>query len=773
MPTVIVTDPTGVDVAALDDVELDLAYGVSENRFSLTFADDAEISGRFGSSSYIYCDGTEYGGRVTTATVDSDETGSIVTWGGLTWQGMLSYKILKPDAGQDYLTVSGTVDSVLNGLFKRIGLDTVFIADENPASIDYRFDRYTDAWSGIRSMLLASSMKMRFEHRAGRVHALAANIATYGDAVDSDVIPFTATKDWRPVNHLVGLGSGELKKRAVTDWYADEKGNVSETQSLTGVDEIAAVYDYNNAELAELKDSTKKKLLEFQSSGSIAVSVPDDMSVDVGDVLAARDHTTGLEVTAPVTKKIVKISDGVLTVEYETDQDAAATSLSGSSESGGGGISYAEGAGISIDSGVISAEVTQAELDAVSAKTDKSVKDISNLSATVGANSAAVVKAQSTADSGVSAAAAAQTTADAANTAVATAQSTADAAATLANQGVTDAAKAQSTADAGVNAAAKAQSTADAAQVAADVALRNSREYIRNPSMDADLGDLDAWNKVQLSAAGAPDAPPLPYMTYGKKTGRDSHPVYTLPADEGTVYLFSIYVRADSAATLPLGFGVRIDWSTGKNWVKIVSCAAADAQTEWKHLSGYWVAPAGISELHPWLQIEGGADATGWYVTGLSIKEVTEAHAAQTTADAAEKMASTAVQTVTAAAPLTATKTGTTVALTATAATTSAAGSMSAADKAKLDGIAAGANKYALPIATTTALGGVKPDGKTVTISTDGTITAQSNAAASFLAAWPIGSIYMSSKSSNPGTTYGGTWVSLPSLGGFLWERTA
>lgn len=42
------------------------------------------------------------------------------------------------------------------------------------------------------------------------------------------------------------------------------------------------------------------------------------------------------------------------------------------------------------------------------------------------------------------------------------------------------------------------------------------------------------------------------------------------------------------------------------------------------------------------------------------------------------------------------------------AATTSAAGLMSAADKTKLDGIATGANKYSLPTASSSTLGGIK-----------------------------------------------------------------
>ena len=50
------------------------------------------------------------------------------------------------------------------------------------------------------------------------------------------------------------------------------------------------------------------------------------------------------------------------------------------------------------------------------------------------------------------------------------------------------------------------------------------------------------------------------------------------------------------------------------------------------------------------------------------------------------------------------------------AATTSAAGLMSAADKTKLNGIAAGANAYSLPTATSTVLGGVKV-GSNITLS--------------------------------------------------------
>lgn len=58
-------------------------------------------------------------------------------------------------------------------------------------------------------------------------------------------------------------------------------------------------------------------------------------------------------------------------------------------------------------------------------------------------------------------------------------------------------------------------------------------------------------------------------------------------------------------------------------------------------------------------------------------------------------------------------------------ATQSAAGFMSAADKKKLDGIAEGANKYSLPTATSSVLGGVKlSDSTSSTSSTSGGVAA-------------------------------------------------
>jgi hypothetical protein len=81
------------------------------------------------------------------------------------------------------------------------------------------------------------------------------------------------------------------------------------------------------------------------------------------------------------------------------------------------------------------------------------------------------------------------------------------------------------------------------------------------------------------------------------------------------------------------------------------------------------------------------------------------------------------VTAVTGTAPIASTG-GATPDISIAAATSTAAGSMSAADKAKLDGITAGAAPYTLPVATASVLGGVKAGGSNISITADGVISA-------------------------------------------------
>lgn len=100
----VVNDSALGDLRELSDFELDLAFGIDENAFSLECdAAYAPAEGQF-----VFIDGCEYGGVVDKTTYKAGrESSGPVTCKGRTWHGILAGKRLLPDSGSGYLSVSG------------------------------------------------------------------------------------------------------------------------------------------------------------------------------------------------------------------------------------------------------------------------------------------------------------------------------------------------------------------------------------------------------------------------------------------------------------------------------------------------------------------------------------------------------------------------------------------------------------------------------------------------------------------------------------------
>ena len=352
---IVVHEPGLGDVRELSDFELDLAFGSDENALSLEC--DAAYAPEEGQ--FVFIDGTEYGGVVDQASYEAgrEATGSILCK-GRTWHGILAGKRLLPDSGSGYLSVSGKAGEVLASLIERMGLSGHFSAASDDTAIKYTFDRFTDGYSGLKAMAKANGRKVAMRRKGGKVEISLPPAVDYANKVDSDLLDFTLTSVHRCVNHLVCAGTGELEDRAVVHFFADAAGNVSHTQTLFGVDEIAALYDYSNADEAKLEEEGRKKLKEMQTQGSVEVDAHDDIDVDVGDVISARDNAHGRTVTATVAKKVVKVSRGVATYAYEVGSETTTkTSSSGRAESAGGGHAYLAGKGLKLSDYTFSAEV--------------------------------------------------------------------------------------------------------------------------------------------------------------------------------------------------------------------------------------------------------------------------------------------------------------------------------------------------------------------------------------------------------------------------------
>lgn len=308
------------DVGVALDATLDLAFGSDENDFEckIVSANHYCKEGYF-----LYIEGTEYGGIVDDIDIDGDE----IAYHGKTWHGMLNAKVLEPDAGEDYLVLDGEANETLAFLIARMGLEGLFRASTDASGINvrnYNMNRYIKGYDGIRKMLKASGGKLNIAFKDGFVELSAKPIVNYAkdEQFDTDQIKFKIKKKYHPLNHVICLGKGDLAEREVIHVYADEEGNISDTQVFFGIEEVTDIYENVNAESSEkLREGGIEKIQESWAGSKIDFDFnADDYVYDIGDIVGAKERLTGIEVNAEITKKIVKIQNNTTTISYKVGE---------------------------------------------------------------------------------------------------------------------------------------------------------------------------------------------------------------------------------------------------------------------------------------------------------------------------------------------------------------------------------------------------------------------------------------------------------------------
>ena len=313
----IYTDAKRIDRGVLNAYAFDLSYGQSENDFELTLdIDETPLEYK----SIIYIEGTEYGGILDF--IKSNTSGHTVTYGGRTWHGVLNSKVIQPDSGKAYYTVSGDANAILGVLINRLGLGELFTAKAELSGItitSYQFERYCKAYDGIRAMLEEAGAKLKLEWANRSVCLSAELIDDYTESpCDNDTATLSVEKHQVKVNHLICLGRGELAAREVLHLYVNKFGKITTAPFYTGLEEVTDTYDNNNSDNLK-KDGTNrlKELLNIDKA-EIAFTEDDEYIYDIGDIVGATDIRTGANASAAVTQKIVKINNGAVSIEYKT-----------------------------------------------------------------------------------------------------------------------------------------------------------------------------------------------------------------------------------------------------------------------------------------------------------------------------------------------------------------------------------------------------------------------------------------------------------------------
>lgn len=316
----IYTNKNKVDIGVMKNYTFDLAFGEDENNFQLSISSDSNVCEE---DNLIYIEGTEYGGIIDAIEVYTAE--KTINYKGRTWHGILNTKIIQPNSGADYYTVSGEANTILRSLVSRLSLGDLFEGSSASSGFtitSYQFKRYVSAYDGIVDMLRSVGAKLHIEWSGGYVQLSAVAIVDYSDDdLSSDHIALHIQKTYNPVNHLICLGQGELSQRTVVNLYCDANGVISTSTTFTGLDEVANVFDYPNAEsAAELQKEGTKKLQELNNADEIEVSLDDAYEFDIGDIVTAEDEITRIRVSSRVLKKIVTIDKDQFLINYKVGE---------------------------------------------------------------------------------------------------------------------------------------------------------------------------------------------------------------------------------------------------------------------------------------------------------------------------------------------------------------------------------------------------------------------------------------------------------------------
>lgn len=265
----IYADAHRVDQGVMDAYELDMAYGSDENNFTCTIDRESHCCTE---GFFLYVEGEEYGGIVDKVKVNTEK--DEITYSGRTWHGILEKKIICPEDGQDYAVFDGEANKVLQTIIDRIDLGDLFEASSEDTGIQiqaFQMDRYIDAYTGICKMLKDADAKLNiiWENKKVVLSAQLRQDYSQDEEFNTAQVDFTIEKNYRPVNHIICLGQGDLKNRAVIHLFCDENGGIqpyatkdiplqdsdyilgTSRKVMDGEDEVVEILDYPNAEITE------------------------------------------------------------------------------------------------------------------------------------------------------------------------------------------------------------------------------------------------------------------------------------------------------------------------------------------------------------------------------------------------------------------------------------------------------------------------------------------------------------------------------------------
>lgn len=316
----ILTDHELNDIEFFDNCDADFSLGNGDNTFEIKIS-RSSWNQNYGIGAAVYIPNTEFGGFI--GEIKSQTSLDTVSLLGRTWRGMMQKKIILPDNGSTIKTVSGDIASILIQLINP-AFSNVIRASEilTGKTVSYEIIGYSTLLDAIELMLEEYGYKLLLKFKqqnnaAGYIEASAVPITDYSSEIElsnDNQIDFIFDTVKNGVNHLVVLNPESQTK---LDLYADSNGNISQTKSFTGIEEIEELYECNESDSAAFKQSGIEQFKTVMNRKSFSMDVESlDLDIDIGDIIGGRDYITGMSLKKPIKTKIYRIENNSISLEY-------------------------------------------------------------------------------------------------------------------------------------------------------------------------------------------------------------------------------------------------------------------------------------------------------------------------------------------------------------------------------------------------------------------------------------------------------------------------
>lgn len=319
----IYTDANRKELGYLTHFDADAEIGkqdVSKNDFELTLSLE-DRDPLFTIGSLFYKEDTEIGGVIQRLKINTSD--NTITMIGVTFRGLLEKEYVQPPAGSAYLILNGEANKCINVVIgDRFG-DLYTVDDLGASNINIKYGvRDVNLLQALEKALGVSNARLCIRHQKdGKVHLYAEKINDLSDTLQYDndyQIGMIVKTESKPYNHILALGKGELLDRLRVNLYLQADGSWSESNHVyTGLERKTYKHeDVNVEDRAELIKNATEKVAEANESNTLEISFDAD-NAELFDIVGAKENITGISFKESITQKIIKISDGDISISYK------------------------------------------------------------------------------------------------------------------------------------------------------------------------------------------------------------------------------------------------------------------------------------------------------------------------------------------------------------------------------------------------------------------------------------------------------------------------